>query len=52
MKRERIERLKELWDDAWGVVRNEWDFPPFTEKLNAEEKEVEEIFAELFAESD
>jgi hypothetical protein len=52
MKRERIERLKELFDSAFNVVRNEWDFGDFTAQNNADEKEAEEIFAELLSEAE
>jgi hypothetical protein len=52
MKREKIERLKELWDDAWNVVRNEWGFGDFKEQLDAKEKEAKEIFADLLREAD
>ena len=47
MKRSRVERLKEIFDSAFDVVRNEWDFGDFSAQINAEEKEAEEIFAEL-----
>lgn len=52
MKRERIERLKELFDDAFSVVRNEWSFGDFTAQIAADEAEANEIFAELLSEAD
>lgn len=52
MKRERIERLKEMFDDAFSAMRSEWDFGHFTAINDANEKEAEEIFAELFAEAE
>ena len=52
MKRERVERLKAIFDDAWAVVRNEWDFGEFSTKIDADEKEAEQIFAELLAETE
>ncbi len=51
MKRQQIERLKELFDDAFTVVRNEWDFGDFRAQLDADEKEAQAIFAELLAEA-
>jgi hypothetical protein len=51
MKRARIERLKEIFDKAFGVMRHEWDFGEFTAQNEADEKEAAEIFAELLREA-
>lgn len=52
MKRERIERLKVLFDDAWGVMENEWSFGDFTKDIEKDKAEAEEIFAELLKEAE
>lgn len=52
MKREKIERLKEIYDNAFGVLRAEWDFGDFKKQNDSDEKEAEAIFSELLREAD
>jgi hypothetical protein len=51
MKRERIERLKKLFDDAWGVMEDEWNFGEFKTRIEEDSKEAQQIFAELLKEA-
>lgn len=50
MKRERLERLKELFDQGWEAIEAEWNMPPFKDKIAATRKEAEELWNELLEE--
>lgn len=52
MKRERIARLREIFEDAMSVVHAEWNFGHFKAANAAVDKEAEEIFTELLAEAE
>ena len=52
MKRERIERLKEIYEEAASVMEAEWTFGKFREKMAQERKEAEAIFEELLSEAE
>lgn len=44
---EEITRAKEIVSEALGVVYNEWYFGEFKDKINSDEKFIEEFFAKL-----
>lgn len=51
MKRAQIERLKELFDQAWNVLDQEWSFGEFKARIEADREEADAIWAELLREA-